>query len=331
MTSAGMHPDQHVVTVDIVRALLRTQFPAWAALPIEAVDSQGTVNAIFRVGDGHTARFPLVGTDPASLAADLVAEQATLADFAAVSPVPAPRPVAVGAPGAGYPLPWSMQTWIDGVVADPVSTAGSIALAADLAQLITTLRSAPVGDRRFRGWGRGDALAPFDAYVRECLLRSRDIPGIDVEALSAVWNEVRELPKPDTFVMSHTDLIPGNLLLAGDRLAGVLDTGDFSPADPALDLVVAWHLFDAPARAVLRSAVGATDEEWQRGRAWALIQAVGLAWYYADTNPRMAALGRSTLARVATAGPGDPEPSRFLPNPAAEWRVSEENDWVRDP
>ena len=45
--------------------------------------------------------------------------------------------------------------------------------------------------------------------------------------------------------MSHGDLIPGNVLVAGDRLSGVLDTGGFGPADPALDLVSAWHLLAA--------------------------------------------------------------------------------------
>ena len=52
----------------------------------------------------------------------------------------------------------------------------------------------------------------------------------------------------------HVDLHPGNVLVsgAGDRarLSGVLDVGGLGSADPALDLVAAWHLLaDGPRQA----------------------------------------------------------------------------------
>lgn len=81
---------------------------------------------------------------------------------------------------------------------------------------------------------------------------------------------------------------------AGDRRAG----GLFGPTDSGLDLVVAWHLFDAPARRMLRDGVGATDAEWLRGAAWAFQQAMGLGWYYAESNPAMSALSISTVSRL---------------------------------
>lgn len=63
----------------------------------------------------------------------------------------------------------------------------------------------------------------------------------------------------------------------------------------ALDLVCGWHLLDPAARAVLRSRLAVGDLEWSRGAAWAFEQALGLVWYYRDTNPVMAALGASTV------------------------------------
>jgi aminoglycoside phosphotransferase (APT) family kinase protein len=98
--------------------------------------------------------------------------------------------------------------------------------------------------------------------------------------------------------MTHGDLMPGNLVVADGRLAGVLDVGGLGAADPAVDLVVAWHLFDAGPRQVLRAALGCDDLEWERGKAWALEQAVGLVWYYRSSNPVMARTGRRTLARL---------------------------------
>ncbi len=78
----------------------------------------------------------------------------------------------------------------------------------------------------------------------------------------------------------------------------MLDGGGFGPADRALDLVAAWHLFDAPARGVVRAGADAGDIEWFRGAAWALQQAMGLVWYYEDSNPEMSALGLSTIGRL---------------------------------
>ena len=55
-------------------------------------------------------------------------------------------------------------------------------------------------------------------------------------------------------------------------------------------------------------ALGSDDPDWARGQAWAFAQAMGLVWYYLDTNPAMAGLGRRTLDRIlaatARSGPG---------------------------
>jgi aminoglycoside phosphotransferase (APT) family kinase protein len=98
--------------------------------------------------------------------------------------------------------------------------------------------------------------------------------------------------------MCHRDLIPGNLLVHDGRLVGVLDAGGFGPADPALDLVAAWHLLGVDAREVIRQSLQCGRTEWLRGKAWALQQAMGLVWYYRESNPGMSALGRSTLTRI---------------------------------
>lgn len=116
--------------------------------------------------------------------------------------------------------------------------------------------------------------------------------------LRRIWARLRELPPSGPDVMSHRDLIPANLLVRGDRLVGVLDCGSFGPADPALDLVAAWHLFDRSRRETVHAHLGSSQLEWQRGAAWAFQQAMGLVWYYRSTNPAMSALGRSTLSRI---------------------------------
>jgi aminoglycoside phosphotransferase (APT) family kinase protein len=135
--------------------------------------------------------------------------------------------------------------------------------------------------------------------MERCFASSEQL--LDVVRLRRMWAVMRELPHtPGPDVMTHGDLIPGNALVSGGRLAGILDVGGFGPADPALDLVGAWHLLDAAPRRVLRTALGCTDLEWERGRAWAFEQAMGAVWYYRESNPAMSRMGRRTLDRITS-------------------------------
>lgn len=75
--------------------------------------------------------------------------------------------------------------------------------------------------------------------------------------------------------MSHGDLVPGNVLVSGGQLAGVIDVGGLGPADPALDMVAAWHLPGPGPRQVFRDDLQCDNVDWERGKAWALEQAMG--------------------------------------------------------
>jgi aminoglycoside phosphotransferase (APT) family kinase protein len=121
---------------------------------------------------------------------------------------------------------------------------------------------------------------------------------LDVPRLRRLWSELRELPRRAGDVMTHGDLIPGNVLVSQARLAGILDVGGLGPADPALDLVSGWHLLEDGPRRVLRADLDCDDLDWARGQAWAFEQAMGLVWYYAESNPGMSLMGRRTLQRI---------------------------------
>lgn len=294
-----MHPDQLVVEPGTVRRLVESQFPQWAELPVRELTTAATDNAIFRVGDGLAARFPLRMGDADRVRAALVAEAAAAAEFAASCPVPAPQPVALGKPGEGYSLPWSVQTWVPGHDAIDEDPAGSARFAADLADLIRSLRSVDVCGRTFSGRGRGGHLPDHDAWMETCFDSSEHL--LDVPQLRDLWAQLRLLPRVDPDAMCHGDLTPPNVLVQDGRLRGVLDTGGFAAADPALDLVACWHLLDEEPRQVVREALWCSEVEWRRGMAWAFQQAMGLVWYYEQTNPVMSRWGRRTLERITDA------------------------------
>jgi aminoglycoside phosphotransferase (APT) family kinase protein len=295
-----MHTDQLTVPATTVRALVDTQFPRWRNLPVRAIASQGTVNAIFRIGEELAARFPLEPKDPGATRRWLEAEAQAGRELAGRTRFPTPEPVVIGEPGEGYPLPWSVQTWLPGTVATDEDPGGSAAFAHDLAEFITGVRAIGTRGRTFSGAGRGGDLRSHDGWMERCFLRSEEL--LDVARLRGMWAVMRALPRSQAGdVMTHGDLIPGNVLVADGRLAGVLDVGGLGPADPALDLVGAWHLLEAGPRAMLRADLGCDDLDWERGKAWAFAQAMGLVWYYAESNPAMSRLGRRTLDRITSA------------------------------
>jgi aminoglycoside phosphotransferase (APT) family kinase protein len=283
----------------MVRELIGEQFPQWRSLPVTRVASTGTVNAIFRIGDGLAARFPLEPRDGESARTWLEAEAAAARELLGRTRFPTPEPVALGVPGAGYPLSWSVQTWLAGTVATDEDPSESVRFAQDLAEFITEVRAIDTRGRTFRGTGRGGDLRAHDAWMATCFDRSEDL--LDVPRLRRLWANLRSLPRSAADVMNHGDLIPGNILVSGGRLSGILDVGGFKAADPALDLVSAWHLLETGPRHVLRENLGCDDLEWERGQAWAFEQAMGAAWYYADSNPTMSRMGQRTLARIMAA------------------------------
>lgn len=258
-----------------------------------------TTSHVFRVGRAFLARFPLRRGDADATARDLALERAAMEEFAEASSFPSPRMVFVGRPAAEYPMPWSVQTWVPGDVVTPDSVSSSSRVAGDLAVLIRELRHADVRGRAFTGAGRGGQLAAHDEWVAHCFEQSASLL-LPTDRLRDAWAALRSTARAEPDVMSHKDLTPFNLV-SNDGLAGVLDTGGFGPADPALDLVAAWHVLDADRREEFRESVGSSEAEWRRGIAWALQQALGLVWYYATSNPPMSALGRSTIERILAA------------------------------
>ncbi len=84
----------------------------------------------------------------------------------------------------------------------------------------------------------------------------------------------------------HGDLDARNLLATNGRLSGVLDFGSVAAGDLAADVMVAWKMLDAGARARFREIL-----RWMTRRGscarWLLSQAVMILSYYTLQNNRI--------------------------------------------
>jgi aminoglycoside phosphotransferase (APT) family kinase protein len=284
-----MHDGEADIDVGLVRRLVAAQFPGLAGLPVTAFRSTGTVNAIYRLGDGLYARLPRM----ARWARDLEREARWLPRLAGRLPLRIPEPVALGRPGDGYPFGWAIYRWIEGqpYAGDRVDERQA---ARDLARFVTGLRQIDTTDAPRAG---RRPLRELDAGTRAGIEEAGD--DIDHDAVVAAWDLALEAPAWDgARAWIHADLLPPNLLAGRGRLRAVIDFGAAGAGDPAADLIAAWSVFGPAGREVFRDALSAGDGDWDRARGVALHQAVMLIPYYRVTNPGLAALGRRTAGQV---------------------------------
>jgi aminoglycoside phosphotransferase (APT) family kinase protein len=289
-----MHADEADIDESLVRRLLCGQFPQWADLPVERLTSGGTVNAVYRLGDKLTVRLPLT----AAGAKDLERETRWLPRLAPALPAAIPTVVATGDPAEGYPWAWAVHGWIDGETPVEGHLASPGHLARDLAEFVMAMRKANLdgGPRAYRGV----PLATEDPDTRAAIedLRRTDEP-FDADAATAAWKDALDAaPWTAAPCWVHSDLMPSNLVVTGDRLTAVLDFATVGIGDPACDLIPAWNLLPSPARERFRDAVDVDDATWLRGRGWALSMAVIQLPYYRNTNPIISANARHVIREI---------------------------------
>lgn len=294
-----MHAGETPTDVALVRRLVAARFPRWAGLSVTPVESAGTDNVIYRLGERLSVRLPRI----AGAAGQTELERRWLPRLAPHLPVEVPEPVAVGEPALGYPFPWAVYRWIDGT--NPATPDG---LAGPLAGFVTALRRiGTAGGPAARPGGRGASL------------RHRDVTGsiaalagdYDSAVLTEVWESDRAAPPwQGPPVWLHGDLHAGNLLVRGGTLSAVLDWSCLAVGDPAADLIPAWLLLGPAGRAEFRARLGDDDATWRRGRAWAFGMALNALPYYRTTNPFLAGMARYAIGEILAETGHDARPPR---------------------
>lgn len=296
-----MHDDELAVDPPLVRRLIDRDLPQFASLPVQALGSTGSTNALFRLGAQLLVRLPRQPGGSTSIDT----EARWTPRLAPSLPAAVPEVVAVGEPGFGYPERWSVTRWCEG--AHPATpTADGAGLARDLAAFVRALHAAPVpteavADPALR-WYRSAPLTEVADDIRDSLTQCATMPGLglDLAACREVWEAALAVPAwdgPDRWV--HADLVAENLLVdAAGRLSAVLDFGALCLGDPAADLMAAWEVLDPAARAVFRAEVGVDDATWARGRGWALAVGVMTFPYYWTTMPQRCHARRVMVEQV---------------------------------
>lgn len=319
-SATRLHADEIVSDVALVRHLLAVRFPQWDSLRIRGFASGGTDNAIYRLGDDLAVRLPLRPSAVAQLSSDA----RWLPVLAPHLPMAIPEVVATSDPveatssHPGFAWPWGIYRWIDGVAVTLAGLADPLHDAAVLASFLRALQAIdPTGGPAPgpHNSGRGIPLVGRDARTRACIGEMRGM--IDTDAVTASWEASLEVPAwSGSPRWVHGDMHQGNLLMArgGSRMAlprptnagrkaglslsAVIDFGCLGVGDPAVDLMVAWMLFDRPSRKVFRESLRSDEATWIRGRGWALSWALIYVPYYRLTNPAGVEVALRTISEV---------------------------------
>jgi aminoglycoside phosphotransferase (APT) family kinase protein len=287
--------ERSAITAALASRLVAAQFPHWADLPVTPVDLAGYDNVTFRLGDRMSVRLP----SGDNYVPQVSKEHRWLPELARQLPLPIPQPLAQGAPAFGYPWPWSVYGWLDGLPAAVAPVADKVQFAADLAGFLAALYDVDPAGGPAAGFDTcffGVPLDHWDSQTRQALAA---LDGLVETTLAArAWDDAVAATFPGPPIWFHGDVAPGNLLVSGGRLSAVIDFGIAGVGDPACDTAIAWTFFGGQSRATYKSLLPVDDATWVRGRGWALWKALITLVPALDDQPSLAAQSRRVIEEV---------------------------------
>lgn len=285
-------PGEMQVDIELVEVLLAQQHPNLATLPLRASEG-GFDNFMFRLGESFAVRLPR----SAAAARLLANEQRWLITLSDRLPLQIPVPIRVGQPGFGFPWRWSVVPWLVGSTAEvaPVASRQAPRLAAFLRALhVPAPADAP------HNLDRAAPLTKRAAAIAERMERLARTTQVVTDQVRKAWRESLDASAETQPTWIHGDLHARNVLTLEGTITGIIDWGDMTSGDPAIDLACLWMLLaDEAAREAARRAYGASDRTlWVRARGWAVLFGIMLLDTGLAGNARNAAMGEQILRRI---------------------------------
>ncbi|GIG41705.1 phosphotransferase [Cellulomonas phragmiteti] len=293
--------DEVLITPDVVVALLTEQHPDLAGLPLGRRHA-GWDMAMYPLGDELAVRLPR----RAAAVGSMTTELRWVRRLGAAWTFPTQQVVRAGAPGAGYPWPWAVVTWLPGVTAaqEPLHASAGPPLGRALAQVhVPAAPDAPYNDEQSVPLAaRAHAVLRSLAHVEE-RAPARGLR-LDRERADRLWADALAAPVDVPRTWIHADLHPHNLLSVDGQLGGILDWADIAEGDPATDLGFLWLALPASGVAAALDAYGGVSAATAaRAHGTGLALAAGWAQWDEDATRE---IGWRALAELGVVRPGAP-------------------------
>lgn len=284
------------ITTELVKKLVKEQFPQWQELTIYPVEKSGHDNRTYHLGDNMTVRLPS-GKD---YAAQVEKEILWLPYLQEHLDYPISKPIAAGKPTSDYPFPWSINLWIEGNTLLECPNIDQKQFAKELARALKKLQAVDCHDGPKAGphnFYRGGDLKIYHQETLDAVktLKNR----LPVNQILAIWDSCISQAYAGENVWVHGDIAPGNILVKNNMFYGIIDFGILGTGDPACDYAMAWTYFDDEAREIFLA-----DLPWDmvnRARGWALWKALIT---YDDCNVDFKKNARQTVDAILKEGRG---------------------------
>ncbi len=278
------------VTVDAVRNLV-IEVPEFAAFPIRRLNSSGTDNILFMLGDRYVVRFPR----RKSTNTQLINELDWIARFRGLV-LEVPKLI-----HRGYAKPfhceYGIYSWIDGAIAVPDKISNPQAAANTLAEFLKGLQEVSTAGAPLAGdqnCNRGVRLKKLTHLTLGAIKTLSD--EIDTDRALKIWEEACDASFKGQPVWVHGDLKADNLIAASGDLRAVIDWGLCGVGDPAIDYSAAWTWVDRTARQNFLDAFDLTSDDRARAKGWALYcAAIALSYYRNGLNEDLSKQSRYVL------------------------------------
>lgn len=287
-----MHENELEIDENLVHTLLKHQCPKWANLPLKPIQSSGTDNTLFRLGNEYIVRLPRIEWATESIDKEYM----WVPKISQFLQIPISKPIFKGHPDKTYPWSWLVTKWNEGHNPHFEKENEYELLAKDLAYFLNELHEIKLGAGPSSR--RGIPLKEMDHETKEAI--GELAMEIDVPSVNSLWNQLINVPSWNRDpVWAHGDFLPGNILIQDSRLSAVIDFSDIGIGDPACDLVIGWSLLNSHSRAVFKNNLKNIDgDTWERGKGWALSIALIMLPYYKTTNPVLSSLARRMIKNV---------------------------------
>lgn len=297
-----MHDNEQEINLTLVQTLLNEQCPQWANLELKPILSNGTDNALFRLGEKYVVRIPRIEWSPGSVSRIITKEHLWVPQIAQYIKISLSEPIFKGMPNESFLWPWSITKWNNGHNPEFEKNNEYNNLAIDLANFLNELHSINLPDQGPFS-RRGIPLTELDSDTKKAL-KALDAE-MDTKPLALLWEQLSNTSNWDqTPVWIHGDLLPGNVLIENNRLSAVIDFADLGLGDPACDLIIAWSLLNSESRTLFRQHLVNIDEHtWQRGKGWALSIALIILPYYKNTNSVLTSIAKRIIAELSKVSP----------------------------
>ena len=282
-------PAEIPIDTNLVARLLQAQCPQWADLDIRFLGA-GWDNENYRLGDQFIVRLPR-----RAVAVPLMQSEINcLPRLPHPLPISVPVPVYVGHPDQHFPWPWTVLPWFDGTNASYALPNGSEALR--LAAFLCHLHTYGNAEDAPHNPHRSEPLRLRDEAIKTRMARLKTKTPLLTPLIEALWDRAINTPFPDRMHLVHGDLHSGNVVIHENRIQAIVDWGDVTKGDVAVDLAIFWMLFpNKTTRTRAFQAYGASDDLIKRAIGWAVYYGVVLLDTGWEGNEEHASVGAALL------------------------------------